>query len=130
MSFRWQMISIAVACALAFIFIYTQPSESSLNQHAPDAVMSAAQAGALGVDDSRLSFHVLEAVSPSAALLEYIGANRVDHVVMGARASSAVRRILGSVSSQVVAEAACTVTVVRTPQYKGDEATGNANAPG
>ena len=55
--------------------------------------------------------------------------NQIDHIVMGARASSAVRRILGSVSSQVVAEAACTVTVVRTPQHKGAETTGNANAP-
>lgn len=27
MSFRWQMISLATACALAFILIYTQPDE-------------------------------------------------------------------------------------------------------
>jgi eukaryotic-like serine/threonine-protein kinase len=33
--------------------------------------------------------------------------------VMGARAAGALRRHLGSVSSAVVAEAACTVTVVR-----------------
>jgi nucleotide-binding universal stress UspA family protein len=32
---------------------------------------------------------------------------------MGARASSTLRRYLGSVSSHVVAEAPCTVTVVR-----------------
>ena len=36
-------------------------------------------------------------------------------IVIGARASSALRRYLGSVSAQVVAEAPCTVTVVRTP---------------
>jgi len=35
--------------------------------------------------------------------------------VLGARASSALRRYLGSVSAQVVAEAPCTVTVVRLP---------------
>jgi len=39
---------------------------------------------------------------------------------MGARASSAMRRFLGSVSSQVVAEAPCTVTVVRAPQTGHD----------
>ena len=39
---------------------------------------------------------------------------QVDHIVIGARGASAVRRYLGSVSSQVVAEASCNVTVVRT----------------
>ena len=33
---------------------------------------------------------------------------------MGARGSAPLRRLLGSVSSRVVAEAPCTVTVVRT----------------
>jgi hypothetical protein len=47
MSFRWQMISIAVACALAFIFIYTSPPESSLNPSAPEAVVSVASAAAI-----------------------------------------------------------------------------------
>jgi len=37
----------------------------------------------------------------------------VDHIVMGARGNSALRRYLGSVSAQVVAEADCSVTVVR-----------------
>jgi nucleotide-binding universal stress UspA family protein len=45
--------------------------------------------------------------------VEYARHNHVDHVVLGARASSALRRYLGSVSAQVVAEAPCTVTVVR-----------------
>ena len=33
---------------------------------------------------------------------------------MGARGQSGMRRYLGSVSSEVVAQAGCTVTVVRT----------------
>jgi nucleotide-binding universal stress UspA family protein len=37
----------------------------------------------------------------------------VDHIVMGARAQSLKRRVLGSVSAEVAAEAPCTVTVVR-----------------
>lgn len=68
----------------------------------------------IGVDDERVSVHVLEAVDPAAALIEYARKNQVDHIVMGARANSALRRYLGSVSAQVVAEASCTVTVVRT----------------
>jgi nucleotide-binding universal stress UspA family protein len=35
---------------------------------------------------------------------------------MGARGHSATRRYLGSVSSQVVAEAPCSVTVIRLPE--------------
>ena len=65
------------------------------------------------LDDGRLTFHVLEAPDPAAAIVEFAERNQVDHVVMGARGNSALRRYLGSVSSQVVAKADCTVTVVR-----------------
>jgi len=67
----------------------------------------------LGVD--RISHHVLEAPDPAAAIVEFARSNHVDQIVIGARGSSTLRRYLGSVSSQVVAQAACTVTVVRTP---------------
>jgi nucleotide-binding universal stress UspA family protein len=60
-----------------------------------------------------ITYHVFEAVSPAAALLDYARSNHVDHIVLGAAGSSRLRRYLGSVSSQVVAEAPCTVTVVR-----------------
>ncbi|MCP8937965.1 bifunctional serine/threonine-protein kinase/universal stress protein [Alsobacter sp. SYSU M60028] len=70
----------------------------------------------IGLDDERVSVHVLEAVDAAAALIEYARKNQVDHIVMGARANSALRRYLGSVSAQVVAEAPCTVTVVRLAQ--------------
>jgi nucleotide-binding universal stress UspA family protein len=67
-------------------------------------------------DEARLTFHVLEASDPAAALVEFAQRNHVDHLVMGARANSAWRRYLGSVSSQVVAQVGCTVTVVRQPR--------------
>jgi nucleotide-binding universal stress UspA family protein len=67
----------------------------------------------LGLHPDQVSFHVLESEDPATALLEYARENRVEHVVIGARGSSALRRLLGSVSSRVVAEAPCTVTVVR-----------------
>jgi nucleotide-binding universal stress UspA family protein len=62
---------------------------------------------------ARITFHVLEAPDPAVAIVDYVRRNRVDHVVMGARSSGGLRRYLGSVSAQVVAEADCTVTVVR-----------------
>lgn len=74
---------------------------------------------ALALTESRLTFHVLEAPDPAAAIVEFARRTQVDHVVMGARGNSALRRYLGSVSSQVVAEADCTVTVVRVPQASG-----------
>jgi nucleotide-binding universal stress UspA family protein len=63
----------------------------------------------------RATYHVLEAVDPAAAIVDFARNIQADHIVIGARGSSALRRYLGSVSSQVVAEAPCTVTVVRTP---------------
>jgi nucleotide-binding universal stress UspA family protein len=57
---------------------------------------------------------VFEAANPATALLDYARNNLVDHIVIGARGSSPLRRYLGSTSSQVVAEAPCTVTVVRS----------------
>ncbi|HEV2559344.1 MAG TPA: bifunctional serine/threonine-protein kinase/universal stress protein [Microvirga sp.] len=70
----------------------------------------------LEVPADRITFSVIEAVDPAVALIDYARRNHVDHIVMGARASSALRRFLGSVSSQVVAEAPCSVTVVRVPR--------------
>lgn len=69
---------------------------------------------ALALGESRLTFHVLEAPEPAAAIVEFAERNQVDHIVMGARGTSALRRYLGSVSSQVVAQSSCSVTVVRT----------------
>jgi nucleotide-binding universal stress UspA family protein len=67
----------------------------------------------LGLGVGRATHHVLEAPDPGAAILEFAEANQVDHVVIGSRGSSTLRRYLGSVSSQVVAQATCSVTVVK-----------------
>ena len=67
----------------------------------------------LGLGNSKATFHVLEAIDPAEAILEFAHANNVDQIIMGARANSTMRKILGSVSGRVAAEAPCTVTVVR-----------------
>jgi non-specific serine/threonine protein kinase/protein-serine/threonine kinase len=69
----------------------------------------------LGLSTGTVTFHVLESPDPAAALIDFAKSNNVDQILIGARASSNLRRYLGSVSSQVVAEAPCTVTVVRVP---------------
>ena len=80
-------------------------------------------ARALELSEETVSFHVIEAVEPAQAILDYARFNQVDHIVMGARGHSTLRRYLGSVSARIVAEAPCSVTVVRLPQ--GDEVVGD-----
>lgn len=88
-------------------------------------------AAPLDLPTERVSFHVLEAMDVGGAILDYAARNDVDQIVMGARAASALRRHLGSVSAKVVAEARCSVMVVRvrqrleedaeeTPEFLGD----------
>lgn len=74
----------------------------------------------LGLSEEQATFHVLEAVSPAGAILDFARANHIDHIVMSARARSTLRRVLGSVSAEVAAEAPCTVTVVR-PGHAGED---------
>jgi nucleotide-binding universal stress UspA family protein len=90
--------------------------EQGNNKHIDRLVTLRHWASPLKLDESRLTVHVLEAIDPAAAILEFADVNHVDHIVIGARQNSFVRSLLGSVSSKVAAEAACTVTVVRPPR--------------
>jgi serine/threonine protein kinase len=82
----------------------------------------------LGLAEGRLTYHVLEHPDPASALVDFASENGVDHVVLGARGASALRRYLGSVSAHVVAESPCTVTVVRVPRGGRDEEEEQAEA--
>lgn len=75
----------------------------------------------LGRSAERVTFHVLEGVDPAQVLIGFARDNHVDHLIMGARGHSAARRYLGSVSTQVVAEAPCSVTVVRLQESQQSE---------
>ena len=90
--------------------------EQGNNKHIDRLVALRHWAQPLELDESRLTVHVLEAVDPAAAILEFTRVNHVDHIVIGARQNSMMRTLLGSVSSKVAAEAACSVTVVRPPR--------------
>jgi len=78
----------------------------------------------LGLAEGRLTYHVLEGPDPASVLVDFVRQNGVDHVVLGARGASPLRRYLGSVSAQVVAESPCTVTVVKVPRTGEDEKEG------
>lgn len=73
----------------------------------------------LGLPREQLRFHVLEGGDVPVRLIEYARASHADHIVIGARGSSGLRRLLGSVSARVAAEAPCTVTVVRAAHPAG-----------
>ena len=79
----------------------------------------------LKLEPHRLSVHVLEAVDPANAILEFAQANHVDHIIVGPRRSSLLRNLLGSVSAKVAAEASCTVTVAR-PARSGNSPSADA----
>ncbi|MCL4068671.1 bifunctional serine/threonine-protein kinase/universal stress protein [Pseudomonas sp. GX19020] len=93
--------------------------EAGNNLHVARLVALKAWGEALGLPEGRVTYTVLEAPDPGNALTEHATRILAGHIVMGARASSALRRYLGSVSAQVVAEAPCTVTIVRLPAPGG-----------
>jgi nucleotide-binding universal stress UspA family protein len=87
--------------------------EQGHNKHVQRLVSLKDWARSLQLGEGQITFHVLESVDPADAILDYARVNNVDHIIMGARANSAMRKILGSVSAKVAAEAPCSVTVVR-----------------
>lgn len=68
---------------------------------------------------SRANFQVVQADDPADAIVAYARDHFADQIIMCARGSSAMRRLMGSVSSKVAAEAPCTVTVVRSRRDPG-----------
>ncbi|RZI43475.1 serine/threonine protein kinase [Herbaspirillum sp. HC18] len=83
----------------------------------------------LNIPPDKITFHVLEAPDPATAIVDYANGNAVDHIVIGSRGSSAFRRYLGSVSSQVVAAADCTVTVVKSAGSSANSAGAQETKP-
>jgi eukaryotic-like serine/threonine-protein kinase len=90
--------------------------EQGHNKHIDRLVALRHWALPLKLDENRLTVHVLEAVDPASAILEFAEANHVDHIIIGARQDSMLRSLLGSVSARVASEARCSVTVVRPSQ--------------
>jgi nucleotide-binding universal stress UspA family protein len=90
------------------------------NLHVVRLVALREWAASIDLPDNRLTFAVLEGPDPAPVVIAYAAANHVSHIVLGARGHSMSRRYLGSVSAQVVAEAHCSVTVIRLPHVQAD----------
>lgn len=67
----------------------------------------------LRLPEERVTYHVLESEKVAAALLDYATMNEVGQMVIGAPRAAARARWFGGASSQVIAEAPCSVTLVR-----------------
>lgn len=100
--------------------------EVGRNRHVQHLVQLQHWARPLALPRQRLTYHVLEAPDAAEAIIDYARNNRVDHVVLGSRGASGLRRYLGSVSTRVVAEAPCSVTVVKVPRDEAIEAEASA----
>jgi eukaryotic-like serine/threonine-protein kinase len=88
------------------------------NKHVDRLVALRHWAEPLKLTQERLTIHVLEAIDPAGAILDFVNNNRVDHIVIGARQSGGIRHLLGSVAGKIMSEATCSVTVVRPPRIK------------
>lgn len=88
------------------------------NLHVMRLVALRTWAEGIDLPEERLTFTVLEGVDPGQAIIDYATKNHVSHIMMGARGHSTTRRYLGSISAQVVAEASCSVTVIRAPERR------------
>ncbi|MBS7791150.1 universal stress protein [Roseococcus sp. SDR] len=106
-----------VACVNVLLQNLLRPDltldEDGRNKHLQRLLELRHWSAPLKLPEARLTHHVLEATSPGAALLEYAQQNRVDHIILAARAPSLGRRVLGSVAAEVARDAPCSVTVVR-----------------
>jgi nucleotide-binding universal stress UspA family protein len=87
--------------------------ETGRNLHVRRLVEVRQWAAGLGLPAAQMTAHVLEAVDPAAALIDFASENHVDQIVIGA--GSAVRRAIGPIAARIGAQAPCTVTLVRAP---------------
>lgn len=68
----------------------------------------------LQLPEERVSYHVIESAKPADALIDYAKFNDVSQIIIGATSASVdAHPLLGSIAAKVVAQASCSVTVVR-----------------
>ncbi|HEV2573444.1 MAG TPA: bifunctional serine/threonine-protein kinase/universal stress protein [Beijerinckiaceae bacterium] len=101
---------------LSAVFMHEAFDSEGRNKHVQRLVELKEWARPLGLEQGKLSFHVLEAMDIAESLLDFARTSHADQILICARGRSNLRRYLGSVSSEVVARAHCTVTVVRAPE--------------
>jgi serine/threonine protein kinase len=85
--------------------------EEGRNIHVLRLVALKEWARPLDLGTAQITFHVLEAPDPAAALVDYARVNHVDQMIIAAKTSFGGAS--GALATRVAAEAPCTVTVIR-----------------
>lgn len=119
------MTDVRLACVnvnkVSTVFMNDPFDDKGQNVHIKRLVELKDWARPIALASEKISFHVLEHMDPAEALIEFAVSNHADQILMCARGAGNYRRFLGSVSSQVVARAPCTVTVVRAASPVGEK---------
>lgn len=89
--------------------------DPATNRHIKRLVELRRWAKPLELPEECLTYHVLESDKPAQALIDYARMNDVDQVLLGSPRGGALSRWLTGICAQVIAEAPCSVTVVRPP---------------
>ena len=106
-------IACVTAVPLAASLTGEREEDTATGRHIKYLVNLRRWAKPLQLPEERVTYHVLESEKPAAALIDYARMNDVDQILIGAPRSGAPARLFPGVSAQVVAEAPCSVTVVR-----------------
>jgi eukaryotic-like serine/threonine-protein kinase len=106
-------VACVTAVPLAATLTGEREEDTATGRHIKYLVNLRRWAKPLQLPEERVTYHVLESEKPAAALIDYARMNDVDHILIGAPRSGAPARMFPGVSAQVVAEAPCSVTVVR-----------------
>ncbi|MBA2352232.1 MAG: bifunctional serine/threonine-protein kinase/universal stress protein [Burkholderiales bacterium] len=101
-----------IACVTAVPPAAALSDDTPTGRHIKHLVNLRRWAKPLELPEERLTYHVLESEKPAAALIDYAKINDVEHILMGAFRRGGTRLFRG-VRAQVVAEAPCSVTIVR-----------------
>jgi len=102
-----------IACITAVPPAAALSDDTATGRHIKHLVNLRRWAKPLHLAEERLTYHVIESEKAAAALIDYARMNDVDHILVGAPRDGAATRLFRGVSAQVVAEAPCSVTVVR-----------------
>jgi len=108
-------IAFATAVPPAAALSGEREEETATGRHIKHLVALRRWARPLQLPEERVTYHVLESEKPATALIDYARMNDVDQILVGASRSGVPARLFRGVSAQIVAEAPCTVTVVRPP---------------
>jgi hypothetical protein len=96
-----------IACMTVVPSAAALTDDTPTGRHIKQLIMLRRWARPLGLPEERLTYHVLESDQPAAALLDYAAVNEVEEILMGCA------RDAGKEALQVVAQAPCSVTIVR-----------------